>query len=243
MKRYGLIGKTLKHSFSKDYFTQKFIEKDLSDCSYDNFELPTIDLLPDTLQRSPDLNGFNITIPYKEAIIPYLDFKNEIVEEIGACNCVKITNGKLYGYNTDVVGFKESLLKFLQPPHTHALVLGTGGAAKAVKYVLQQLNIKYLTVSRQATNQSVLYEDVDEKMIRKHTLIINTTPVGMYPGVEAAPAIPYQYITTNHLLYDLIYNPTETRFLQQGKNRGAVICNGYEMLLLQAEESWRIWNA
>ena len=243
MNRYGLIGKTLKHSFSKDYFTKKFAAAGLTDCAYDNFELPAIEELQTLLVNHPDIKGLNVTIPYKEAVIPYLHSMNEVVASIKACNCIKIEEGKLYGYNTDVVGFKQSLLKQLQPYHNRALLLGTGGAAKAVQYVLESLDIPYQVVSRTAKEGVITYEDINEDMLREHTLIINSTPSGMYPHMDEAPAIPYQYITPRHFLFDLIYNPAVTRFLHEGQQWGATICNGYEMLVLQAEESWRIWNS
>ena len=243
MKRYGLIGKTLKHSFSKDYFTKKFAATGLADCAYDNFELSSIDELQSLLANHPEIKGLNITIPYKEAVIPYLHGTNEVVAAIKACNCIKIEQGKLYGYNTDVVGFKQSLVKQLQPFHNRALLLGTGGAAKAVQYVLESLGISYQIVSRTARQGVITYDDINEDMLREHPLIINSTPSGMYPHMDEAPAIPYQYITPHHFLFDLIYNPAVTRFLHEGQMRGATICNGYEMLVLQAEESWRIWNS
>ncbi len=243
MRLYGLLGKTLKHSFSKSYFTKKFAEEGINDCSYDNFELSSIEELPQLLEGKPELKGFNITIPYKEVVIPFLDFKNKVVDAIGACNCVRIENNKLSGYNTDVVGFEISLKKNLQDYHNKALVLGTGGAAKAVRFVLEKLGIEYLNVSRNAQGDTISYNDINEDLINDHTLIINTTPLGMYPNMDEAPAIPYQHLTPKHYLYDLIYNPAKTKFLEEGEKQGAVISNGHEMLLLQAEESWRIWNS
>ena len=243
MKRFGLIGKTLKHSFSKTYFEKKFAEEGINDCNYENFELPSIDQFPKLIASNPELEGLNITIPYKEEVTQFLNFKNEIVKQIGACNCIKIINSELYGYNTDVIAFKESLQKKLQPFHKCALVLGSGGASKAVQYALEQLGIDYLIVSRHKKENQLGYEDAGEDTIKGHQIIINTTPLGMYPNVDQDPPIPYNALTSRHLLYDLTYNPPKTKFLKQGEAKGAQIINGYEMLVAQAEESWRIWNS
>jgi len=243
MKRYGLLGKTLKHSFSKTYFSKKFEEEGIPDCSYENYELENIEQLAELLKQNPDLKGLNVTIPYKEEVIPYLNFKNDIVSKIKACNCIKISEGQLHGFNTDVIGFKQSLENFLQPQHTKALVLGTGGSAKAVYYALESLNIEYKIVSRTKTSNTLTYEEVNAQLLEECKLIINTSPVGMYPHMDDAPKIPYQHLHSQHLLFDLIYNPAKTKFLQLGEDRGASICNGSEMLVLQAEESWRIWNS
>jgi shikimate dehydrogenase len=242
MKRYGLIGRTLKHSFSQSYFSKKFAESGITDCVYQNFELATIDEFPVLLQRYPDLKGLNVTIPYKEDVISYLTSMNDVVKEIGACNCIKVEGDVLTGHNTDVVGFRHSLEPKLKQHHQNALILGTGGAAKAIAYVLRQLGIGYLSVSRKKGVGSVGYEDLKEELLLKHPLIINTTPLGMYPHVDTSPAIPYQFITPAHFLYDIVYNPEKTVFLAEGEKQGAQICNGYEMLIGQAEESWRIWS-
>jgi shikimate dehydrogenase len=242
MRRFGLIGKTLKHSFSKNYFTQKFRQERIEDCVYESFELQFIDELPGLLASYPDLEGLNVTIPYKEEVIPYLDEKNEVVREIEACNCIKVINGSLHGFNTDVVGFKNSLQPKLEPHHKKALILGSGGAAKAVKYALNELAIESLVVSRRKETGDLGYEDVDDVVLKEYTLVVNTTPLGMYPNVNDDPPIPYEYLTPQHFLFDLIYNPEKTRFLQRGEKQGAQIANGYEMLILQAEESWRIWS-
>lgn len=242
MKRFGLVGQTLKHSFSKKYFEEKFTKEGISDCCYENFELQSIGAFPKLIEDTPDLKGLNVTIPYKEEVLPFLQSKNEIVEEIGACNCIKIVNGELQGYNTDAIAFKNSLKKNLKPYHKCALVLGTGGASKAVQYALKQLNIDFLLVSRRKQQNQLGYEDVGEDTIKAHLIIINTTPLGMYPNTNQDPPIPYNALTSHHLLYDLIYNPAKTKFLQHGEAKGAQIINGYEMLLAQAEESWRIWN-
>lgn len=242
MRRYGLIGRTLKHSFSKTYFTKKFLEKGIADSAYDNFELETIESFPLLLSAYPDLKGLNVTIPYKEEVLPFLTSVNEVVREMRACNCIKVVGGQLTGYNTDVVGFRNSLEPRLMPHHTKALILGTGGAAKAIEYVMRQLGIAYKVVSRSKTEKGLIYEELDKEIITDHPLIINTTPLGMYPNMESVPSIPYQFLTPSHFLFDLVYNPEKTMFLKEGEKRGAQICNGYEMLIGQAEESWRIWN-
>lgn len=243
MRRFGLLGYPLSHSFSQKYFTEKFSQLGITDASYENFSLPTIDALSDILKEKNDLCGFNITIPYKKQVLHFLDAQSDVVSSIGACNCVHIKDGKLTGHNTDVVGFEQSLKPFLKPNHTKALVLGTGGASAAVVYVLQQLGIDVQYVSRTATTASISYEQVNEACMASHHLLINTTPLGMYPNVDDCPALPYQFLTPQHHLYDLIYNPAETKFLSHGKGKGATIQNGQEMLVLQAEESWRIWNS
>lgn len=242
MKRYGLIGRTLKHSFSKTYFTNKFAENSIADCVYDNFELKTIEEFPLLFSAYTNLKGLNVTIPYKEDILPFLTSVNDVVQEIGACNCIKVEGKELTGYNTDVVGFRQSLESKLRPHHTNALILGTGGAAKAIQYVMNQLGIDYKMVSRTKTDTTLGYEDISEEVLAGHPLIINTTPVGMYPNLESAPAIPYRFLNPEHFLFDIVYNPEKTVFLQEGEKRGAQICNGYEMLIGQAEESWRIWR-
>lgn len=242
MKLYGLIGRPLTHSFSKAFFTEKFLSENITDCRYENFELQDIQQLQTILKAHAGLCGLNVTIPYKRDVVSLLDFKNEIVDAVGACNCIKIEGGKLYGYNTDVVGFRESLQTFLKPHHTNALVLGTGGSSGAVQYALKQLGIEFTIVSRQKTENNFTYQMLDETFLKAHTVIINTTPVGMFPNITAAPQLPYQFITPKHLLFDLIYNPGKTLFLKMGEERGATISNGHAMLLLQAEESWKIWN-
>jgi shikimate dehydrogenase len=243
MKWYGLLGKTLKHSFSKAYFTDKFNALGITDCKYENFELASIDELPELLRDNPSIKGLNVTIPYKEDVLPFLDEKNEIVKEVNACNCIKISDGKLSGYNTDVTGFQQSLEKILEPQHTHALILGTGGSSKAVRYALKVLGIRYQNVSRTKSTTSITYDELSEKILNSHQLIINTSPIGMFPNVEETPSIPFELITPKHLLFDLIYNPAKTLFLKKGEERGAKISNGAEMLILQAEESWKIWNS
>lgn len=242
MRLFGLLGYPLTHSFSQKYFTEKFHQLGITDAAYENFSIPDIQELSMILASKNDLEGFNITIPYKKAVISFLDEASEPVQKMGACNCVKISNGKLKGFNTDVVGFQKTLEPFLKPYHQKALILGTGGASAAVEYVFQLLQIPYQFVSRNETSESISYQALNKEIIDAHQLIINTTPLGMYPNVDACPEIPYQFLTPNHHLFDLIYNPTETKFLSFGKQQGASIQNGYEMLILQAEESWRIWN-
>jgi shikimate dehydrogenase len=242
MRRFGLIGYPLSHSFSQKYFTEKFQRENLTGCTYENFPIASVEELRDVLQSHPDLEGLNVTIPYKEKVIPMLSWQHEVVQATGACNCIKIVNNKLCGYNTDVVGFEQSLAKQLQAVHRKALVLGTGGAAKAVQYVLQKRGIEYLTVSRQPQGGNQIDYAAVRNVLPEYLLVINTTPLGMYPAVEACPPLPYEQITPQHFLFDLIYNPPLTQFLQQGKNRGALIENGADMLVIQAEESWKIWN-
>ncbi|RTL59174.1 MAG: shikimate dehydrogenase [Sphingobacteriales bacterium] len=242
MKVYGLIGYPLSHSFSKKYFTEKFQRETITDCVYENFPLENIEQLKEVL-ANPGLQGLNVTIPYKEQVIPFLNEQNDVVKATGACNCIKIEKGKRKGFNTDVVGFEKSLKQFLQPHHNKALIFGTGGAAKAVEYVLQKLGIDYLFVSRKkGTAKTISYHELKVEILQQHLLLINTTPLGMYPKVDECPDIAYDYLTPRHHLYDLVYNPEKTLFLQKGEAKGATIQNGYEMLLLQAEESWRIWN-
>lgn len=243
MEIYGLIGKSLKHSFSPAYFKEKFLNLKL-DHKYLAFELETIDQLQELVKAYPNLKGFNVTIPYKEAIIPFLDEIDEVAQTIGAANCVKIENGRLKGYNTDAPGFQVSLSSFLN--HTRieqALILGTGGASKAVACSLKQINIPFQFVSRSKKTEGMLgYQDLNKTILGKSKLIINTTPIGTWPETNSFPEIPYQYITDHHFLFDLIYNPEQTLFLEKGKLKGAKIKNGLEMLINQAEFSWEIWK-
>ena len=243
MKRYGLIGYPLSHSFSQRYFTEKFEREGITGCRYDNFSLATIGELTQVLS-DPELRGLNVTIPYKQQVLPFLTSMSPVVESIGACNCIKIDGARRVGYNTDVVGFERSLVKKLGSHHQQALVLGTGGASKAVEWVLDQLGIAYRMVSRtpRPDTGDLGYDDLDAGLVACYTLIVNTTPVGMYPKVEDYPPLPYEGVGARHYLYDLVYNPERTLFLKRGAARGAVVENGHEMLILQAEESWRIWN-
>lgn len=246
MKQYGLIGYPLTHSFSKRYFTEKF-ETAKIDAVYSNYEIDSITKFPEVIASNPELVGLNVTIPYKEQVIPYLDDLNDSAREIGAVNTVKIIRGengiKLKGFNTDTHGFENSLKPLLKPHHTKALILGTGGASKALKYVLKKLGIDFISASIEELKENeIRYEDIDEKVISERLLIINATPLGTYPKTEGCPNIPYQFLTNNHLLFDLVYNPEVTRFMSLGLEKGSTVKNGYEMLLLQAERSYAIWN-
>ena len=243
MRLFGLIGYPLSHSFSRDYFTRKFEVERRADCRYELFPIASITKLPELLQHHPDLEGLNVTIPYKEEVLAYLDVKDGLPESLPACNCIRIRNGRLEGFNTDWIGFEHSLKPLLQPHHNRALVLGNGGASKAVIYVLQRLGIPCEVVSRKLHDGSTLtYEQLNFAVVRSHPLIINTTPLGTYPNVQECPPIPYDALTDQHLLYDLVYNPELTKFMQQGQIRGATVRNGYDMLVGQAEAAWRIWN-
>jgi shikimate dehydrogenase len=244
MKLFGLIGFPLTHSFSKTYFQEKFFKEERGDCLFENFELKAVDEITEVLQQNPYLKGFAITIPYKKNILPFLYWMSAEVQQMQACNCVKIIDGKLYGYNTDIIGFEQSLKQKLLPQHRKALILGSGGAANAVEYVLQKMGIAYLIVSRKSKpEQSIIaYEDLNETIIKEHPLIINATPLGTYPKIDEYPNIPYQYVTANHYLFDLVYNPAVTKFLALGMRAGATTKNGYDMLTIQAEENWKIWN-
>jgi shikimate dehydrogenase len=243
MRLFGLIGYPLSHSFSQKYFEEKFKNEGLIDCRYELFPLKSIDNLKEILKQNPNLEGLNVTIPYKQQVLPYLYSFSDILKEIKACNCIKIIEGKLFGYNTDVIGFEKSLQPLLKPWYKKALILGNGGATAAIIFVLKKLNISFDIVSRSLhTNSTLCYKDLGEQVMKESLLIINTTPLGMYPQTDQYPNIPYEFITSKHLLYDLIYNPAKTLFLQKGEERGATIKNGEKMLVLQAEESWRIWN-
>ena len=252
---YGLIGYPLSHSFSKKYFDEKFIKEKLIDIEYNLFPIENINSFPQLLIDNPTMKGLNITIPYKESIVPFLDALDETANNVGAVNCIKVqqvsTNKRqLIGFNTDVYGFRQSIKPFLESQHNRALILGTGGASKAVAYVLKEIGIDCFFVTRQKTinhqpstiNNTFQYDELNENIISAFKLIINTTPVGMYPNINNAPALPYQYVTSSHLLYDLVYNPAETEFIKQGKFYNASTVNGLSMLHLQAEEAWRIWN-
>ena len=246
MKKYGLLGYPLGHSFSKNYFNQKF-EAEKIDAEYLNFEIPDIKEIKSVIKENPELNGLNVTIPYKQQVIPYLDDLDDDARQIGAVNVIKFSKGlfgkvKLKGYNSDIIGFKQSIEPLLKDHHRKALILGTGGASKAVFHGLKQLGIAATFVSRQCKEYCITYEEITEKIMEQYHVIVNTTPLGMYPNVNACPNIPYEMLTSDHLLYDLLYNPDETLFMQKGKERGAVVKNGLEMLLLQAFAAWEIWQ-
>jgi len=242
VKQLGLIGYPLSHSFSKKYFAEKFQKENISGYDYDLFPLESIHDLPHLLKLYPNIVGLNVTIPYKEQVLEYLDDIDESAKEIGAVNTIKIVDKKLIGYNTDVYGFEESLIPVLPKNNPKALILGTGGAAKAVAYVLTKLGITFRYVSRQKRENVLTYDELNQKSMDNYHILVNTTPLGMYPNIDQAPAIPYDFATDKHLLYDLVYNPEKTLFLNKGLEKGATIINGQEMLILQAEKAWEIWR-
>lgn len=242
MRNFGLIGYPLSHSFSKGYFTEKFQREGLPDCRYENYPLPSVEGLSGLIARTEGLEGLNVTIPHKEAVIAQIGELDEAARQIGAVNTLVIRDGKTKGFNTDVVGFERSLRPLLQGHHGQALILGTGGASKAVAYCLSALGIGFRLVSRRPASGLLTYEALTAEIMQHYRLIINTTPLGTSPRVDRCPPIPYDCLGEAHLLYDLVYNPAETLFLRKGKAQGATIKNGYEMLVLQAEASWAIWN-
>lgn len=247
MQKYGLIGYPLKHSFSIGYFNEKFKAENI-DAEYVNFEIPTINDFMQVIEENPDLCGLNVTIPYKEQVIPFLDELEKDTAKIGAVNVIKIVRlpkgkVKLVGYNSDIIGFTQSIEPLLQSHHKKALILGTGGASKAVYHGLNNLGIESTFVSRTKKNNKFLtYEELTPEVMASHTVIVNTTPVGMFPKVDFCPNIPYEQLTSDHLLYDLLYNPNETLFMKKGQAQGAITKNGLEMLLLQAFAAWEIWK-
>lgn len=240
---YGLIGRDIDYSFSRGYFAEKFQAEDLPH-SYVNFDLQSISEFNSIFQDLENIKGLNVTIPYKEAVIPYLDKLNKRAKRIGAVNTIKVSKkGKLIGYNTDFYGFKKSLEPHLEKHHKKALIFGTGGASKAIAYALKKLKIDFYFVSRaKKENSTYTYSELTEATIASHQLLINCSPVGTYPDINACPNIPYDGVGESHILYDLIYNPEETKFLQLGKSQNAITVNGLRMLELQAEKSWQIWN-
>lgn len=242
MDRFGLIGKSINYSFSKTYFTEKFASENIR-ATYENFDLSTISDFLNDVRPLRDLKGLNVTIPYKELIIPFLDGIEREAHSIGAVNTIAIENGKFTGHNTDCFGFMKSLFPLLEKQHTQALILGTGGASKAVAYALKSLGIAYHYVSRNPKKNQYSYEELSQAHLQENFLIINCTPVGTYPNVEHAPAIPYEFLTSRHLLYDLVYNPKVTQFLAHGKMKGCKIYNGKKMLEFQAERAWEIWTS
>ena len=246
MKQYGLIGYPLTHSFSKKFFTEKFT-KEHTDAEYLNFEIETIDKFPEVIANHPNLAGLNVTIPYKEQVISFLNELDEAAKQVGAVNTVKISRKNnlpyLKGYNTDTWGFENALKPLLKKHHKKALILGTGGASKAIKYVLAQLGIEFISASIEELKENeIRYQDIDKDLLTEFLLIINATPLGTYPNTETFPPIPYEAITGGHLLFDLVYNPETTKFMKKGKEKGAAVKNGYEMLLGQAERSYEIWQ-
>ncbi|MGI4751964.1 MAG: shikimate dehydrogenase family protein [Janthinobacterium lividum] len=260
MKKYGLIGFPLTHSFSKKYFTEKFEKEGIEDCSYELFELENLSNFPEFIKANPDLCGLNVTIPHKIGAVYYMNWMDDEAKKVEAINCIKVIQEsavaaafsgevgfvdqdfRLEGYNTDIHGFENSLKPLLKSQHIKALVLGNGGASRAVRYVLKKLRIPFQVVSRRPKPNQILYENVTAELVKSYKLIINTTPLGTDPDITSFPPIPYEAITNQHLLYDLIYNPEKTVFLQKGEAQGAEIKNGHEMLVLQAEKAWEIWN-
>lgn len=248
MKIFGLIGYPLGHSFSKGYFAEKFKNEHINDCVYNNYPIDSIEKIRQVIDDNPGFAGLNVTIPYKEQVIPFLNTIDPEAKEIGAVNTIKIQHtpsGKiLSGFNTDVYGFETSLKPLLGNQHKKALILGTGGASKAIKYILNKFGVSYISASIEELKENeIRYSDISKEMISERLLIINATPLGTYPKVDTCPDIPYEYITPHHVLFDLVYNPEETLFLKKGKERGARGKNGLEMLHLQAEKAWNIWNS
>jgi len=242
-RRFGLLGRNISYSFSKGYFTEKFSKEHFEGCSYENFDIPDINYFTELRKNNTDLSGLNVTIPYKEAVLPFLDKLSKNAAEIGAVNTIKFTKkGKLKGYNTDYYGFQKSLEPLLQPHHKKALILGTGGASKGVAFALDKLDITYTFVSREAKENCIDYSLINATTFDNYQIIINCSPVGTSPNVDAFPLIPYEFFTEKHIAYDLIYNPAETAFLRKAKAQGAQIKNGLDMLIFQAEKAWKIWN-
>ena len=242
MRKFGLIGRNISYSFSRKYFSEKFSREGIA-ATYENFDLQHIEEFPQVIKANPKLKGLNVTIPYKQAIFPFLDSLDPIAEEIGAVNTIKVENdGSLTGYNTDYFGFAEALRPHLEPHHTKALILGTGGASKAVDYALQSLGITTGFVSRTPSKNIIFYQDLSREVMTRHTVIVNTTPLGTFPNTEEFPAIPVEHLNSRHLLFDLIYNPSKTTLMQMAEERGARVLNGQKMLELQAEKAWEIWN-
>ncbi len=245
MKQYGLIGRPLAHSFSKKYFTKKFATENI-DAQYELYELEDIQLFEELINKE-NLCGLNVTIPYKELIIPYLDEVDEVAAKIGAVNVIKFIREnetlKLKGFNSDAVGFENSIKPFLKSYHKKALILGTGGASKAIEFILGKLGIEVKFVSRSVSENKLIYSDLDGNILSEYLLVVNATPLGTFPNVNTCPDIPYEFLTERHLLFDVVYNPVETLFMKKGKERGATVLNGEEMLIGQAEEAWRIWNS
>lgn len=240
--RFGLVGKNISYSFSKGYFTDKFSDLKLEGYSYENFDLQQIEEFRNLITFNPDIKGLNVTIPYKQKVRSYLDELDAQAKEIGAVNTIKFVGGRLIGYNTDAFGFQNSIEPFLKPHHTEALILGTGGASKAIAYVFGRLNIKMTFVSRNPGADQIGYSDINRSVLANHAILVNCTPLGTHPNVDEKPDIPYSYISEKHLLFDLIYNPEKTAFLKEGEQRGATIGNGQRMLQLQADKAWEIWQ-
>lgn len=242
-KLYGLIGFPLGHSFSEKYFTAKFEREGIPDAEYKLFPIEHIDDLQQIVYNNPGLLGLNVTIPHKQGVLKYATQLSDSVKEIGAANTLKFISNQVEAYNTDIIGFEKSLVTELKPFHKKALILGTGGSSNAVQFVCKKLGIEYLLVSRSKKGKAISYENLNGDIINDHLIIINTTPLGTFPNEKTFPAIPYSFITNRHYCFDLVYNPPKTIFLSKASERGATIKNGYEMLVIQAEESWKIWNS
>ncbi|KIX22546.1 shikimate dehydrogenase [Flavobacterium sp. 316] len=241
--KFGLIGKNISYSFSKKYFNDKFKLLHYDNCEYLNFDIKSIKEFPEVYLETKGLKGLNVTIPYKEEIIPYLDKLSKNAKKIGAVNTIIISKKKkLKGYNTDYYGFKKTLKPLLTEQHKKALILGTGGVSKAIAFALRKLKIEFDFVSRNPSEFELSYEEINKEIFDDYQIIINTTPLGTHPNIEEAPNLDYSLFTTNHIAYDLVYNPEETMFLKKAKENGAIIKNGYEMLIFQAEKAWEIWN-
>ncbi len=242
-KRFGLLGRNINYSFSRGYFTEKFEKEKREGYTYENFDIQAIESFLEIIKNNDHLSGMNVTIPYKESVMPFLDKLSKKASKIGAVNTIKFTKkGKLKGYNTDYYGFKKSLEPLLEPHHKKALILGTGGASKGVAFALEELGIAYTFVSRQASENALGYNQITDLVFDEYQIIINSTPVGTSPNTETYPEIPYEFFTKKHIAYDLIYNPAETQFLKRAKNQGAKTKNGLDMLIFQAEKAWEIWN-
>ena len=240
--KFGLIGKDISYSFSRGYFAEKFKNLGLDNHSYVNFDLAEIEAFENLVPDHPNVKGFNVTIPYKEAVIPYLSDIDPIAKRIGAVNTIKVHKSGLTGYNTDFYGFQNSIEPHLKEHHKKVLILGTGGASKAIAFVFEELGISYSFVSRNPNQNQLSYQSLNQEILEDYTIIVNCTPLGTHPNVKQKPDLPYVHISDKHLLFDLIYNPEKTAFLLEGEARGATICNGYKMLELQAEKAWEIWN-
>jgi len=241
MDKYGIIGNPLGHSFSKGFFTEKFAKEGI-DAQYLNFQIPEIGKLTDVLKENPELRGINVTLPYKTEVIPFLDELSDEAREIGAVNVVQIRNGHLKGFNSDIIGFTRSIQPLLKPHHKKALILGTGGASRAIRVGLTRLGLEWKYVSRTPREGMITYDDITAETLKEYEVIVNCSPVGMFPKVDECPAIPYEFLTADNLLYDLVYNPEDTLFLKRGREQGARGKNGLEMLHLQAIASWEFWN-
>lgn len=244
MKTYGTIGYPLTHSFSKQYFTEKINREGIPDSAYYSFPLKSIDEFPDFLKSNATIKGLAVTIPYKEKVLKYVTHLSEEVKQIGAANCIKVRGNELTAYNTDIIGFEKSFVRNLKPQHKKALVLGTGGASKAVQYVFKKLGIEFLVVSRQdnSVDGFIQYKQITSNLINEYNIIVNATPLGMSPEDATCPDLPYHKLTADNYLFDLVYKPAKTLFLQKGEQQGATIINGFEMLIIQAEENWIRWN-